>query len=104
MHVNIRAMCNAKEYRQQFQCLVLVTPQELKQVGSTNVLPSLSEMRASPMIMLPLSMFLNEPPCDNEAVTDNFDNGFDDDLEAILDSFVGVVSILPAKYRVASQS
>ena len=47
-------------------------------------------------------MFLNKPPSDNMEVTDNFDSGFDDDLEAILDSFVRVVSILPAFYGVAS--
>ena len=54
------------------------------------------------MIMLPLPMFPNKPPFDDEEVTNNFDSGFDDDLEAILDSFVGVVSILPAEYGVAS--
>ena len=47
-------------------------------------------------------MFLHKPPSDDNEVTDNLDTSFDDDLEVILDSFVGVMSILPAKYGVAS--
>ena len=62
----------------------------------------LSEIRASPLIMPPPPMFLNKQPFDDEEVTNNFDSGFDDDLEAILDNFVEVMFILPAEYGVAS--
>ena len=51
--------------------------------------------------MPPPPMFLNKPPSDDNEVTYNFDSGFNDDLEAILNNFVGVVSILPTEYRVA---
>ena len=79
-----------------------IIPQELKPLGSTNMQTPLSKMRASLMIMPLRPMFLNKPSFDDEEVIDNFDSGFDDDLEAIFDNFVGVVSILPAEYRVTS--
>ena len=54
------------------------------------------------MIMPPLPMFLNKPPSNDKEVIDNFDSGFDDDLESILDRFVKVVSILPTQSGMAS--
>ena len=54
------------------------------------------------MIMPPLPTFPNKPPSDDEEVTDNFDTGFDNDLLAMLDNFVRVVSVLLAEYGVAS--
>ena len=51
----------------------------------------------------PLLFFLNKPSTDYDKVTDNFDIRFDDDLEAILDGFVGLISVLLAEFGVPSQ-
>ena len=54
--------------------------------------------------VMPPPFFLNEPFTVDEEVTDNFNTGFDDDeLKALLDRFVGVISILPAKFGILSQ-
>ena len=52
----------------------------------------------------PLPFFLNKPSTNNEEIIDNFNTGFDDDdLEALLDGMVRVISILLAEFGVLTQ-
>ena len=71
--------------------------------GSLNITKPEAEILGGNHKFAPPPFFLNKPSSDDEEVTDNFDTGLDNDLEAILDGFVGVISILPVEFEVPSQ-